>query len=113
MLFVRLPFSLEPPSVPQYSILLADRESVGLSSLVTTDVALFKHHSEAAEKARTIGNPRCEECHLLDALTVYRDTLLPGYQKEWVVSLRHQFAEQSLLSLQRLDVIRQESKGTQ
>jgi predicted ATPase/DNA-binding SARP family transcriptional activator/uncharacterized protein HemY len=80
----------EPPGVPQGSVILADRFSVGLNpAAVITDVAEFELAIRAAAKA---DNAMERVQHLTDAVDLYRGPLLPGFYEEWIL------AEQERLS---------------
>lgn len=99
----RLRHLLEPPGVPDSSVLVADPSSVVLApGAVSTDVAEFEAalrepagEDAAAGSAARIG--RLEE-----ALALYRGPLLPGYYEEWVLQEQRRLADLHLQALRRL-----------
>jgi predicted ATPase/DNA-binding SARP family transcriptional activator len=86
---------LEPPGTPTGAVIRADRQQVGLNpALVSTDVARFEALWEQAQQACP---PAARRLLLIDALEIYRGTLLPGFYDEWLLSeqerLAHAFFE--------------------
>jgi len=74
---------LEPPGVPDGSVIVADRFSVELNpDAFTTDVAEFELALRLAAQARNAPN----QAELLaDAVARYGGPLLPGYYEDWIV----------------------------
>ncbi|MES2459437.1 MAG: tetratricopeptide repeat protein [Armatimonadota bacterium] len=99
---------LEPPEVPAHSLILADRQSIGLSSLVTVDTALFEQAIRDAEYARSRQDSGEEKRRLLAAIALYRDNFLPGYYEAWIVSQQERLAEQYRLAVRRLSLLYEE-----
>lgn len=91
---------LEPPGVPQGSVLLADRATVALNpAVVTTDIRAFEAALASAKSASRIEEKRQR---LSDALTHYGGTLLPGHYEEWVPSEAARLSELHLGALREL-----------
>ena len=89
---------LEPDGVAPGTIVLADRQSVGLSrSLVTTDLAEF----EAALSAAEAGGP-AHIVSLQRAVALYQGELLPGHYDAWVLAERARLLGHYLSALRRL-----------
>src|SRR5947209_12781751 len=62
---------LEPPDVPPYSVLIADRQTIGLAAdAVSSDVREFEQLLRQGAVAQ--------------ALDCYRGDLLPGFLDEWI-----------------------------
>jgi predicted ATPase/DNA-binding SARP family transcriptional activator len=99
---------LEPPEVPAHSLLLADRQSVGLSSLVVTDTSRFEKVIREAERARSRQDRDEEKRLLLTALALYRDKLLPGFYDPWIESQQGRLAEQYRIAVRRLSSLYEE-----
>ena len=99
---------LEPPEVPAHSLLLADRQSIGLSSLVVTDTSRFESATQDAERARVRNERDDEKRLLLSALSLYRDKLLPGSYESWIVPQQERLAEQYRLTVRRLSALYEE-----
>ena len=99
---------LEPPEVPAHSLLLADRQSIGLSSLVSTDTSRFESTTQDAERARIRTERDDEKRLLLSALSLYRDKLLPGSYESWIVPQQERLAEQYRLTVRRLSSLYEE-----
>jgi predicted ATPase/DNA-binding SARP family transcriptional activator len=77
---------LEPPGVPEATVLNADRHTVQLNpAAIETDVARFDAAVRAAKYA-----PRSEaRRHALEtALDAYGGDLLPGFYEDWVIAER-------------------------
>ncbi len=88
----------EPDGAAPGSVLLADRQSVGLSrELVMTDVAEFEAALSAAE-----GGGAAEVPSLQRALALYRGELLPGHYDAWVLAERARLLGLYLSGLRRL-----------
>ena len=72
---------LEPPGVPDGSVLVTDRHFAGLNpAAVSTDVAEF----ESALKAAAAGPPESATLALTRAVEVYGGELLPGHYDDWI-----------------------------
>jgi DNA-binding SARP family transcriptional activator len=99
---------LEPLDVPAQSLLFADRQSIGLSPLVTTDTCRFEKAVRDAERARSRKERDDEKRLLLTALTLYRDKLLPGYYEAWISAQQERLAEQYRIAVRRLSFLYEE-----
>ena len=99
---------LELSDVTAHSLLLADRQSVGLSSLVITDVSRFESATQNAERSRTRNERDDEKRLLLIALSLYRDKLLPGSYESWIVPQQERLAEQYRMTVRRLSFLYEE-----
>jgi DNA-binding SARP family transcriptional activator len=74
---------LEPPGVPDGSVLVTERFSIGLNpDTVTTDVAEFEAALQSVAQAESAGE-RAER--LAGAVELYQGALLSGYYEDWVV----------------------------
>ncbi|MBC8104603.1 MAG: tetratricopeptide repeat protein [Cytophagales bacterium] len=96
---------IEPPGVPAHSFLLADRHSIGLSCLVTTDTTRFEQALCGAKEAQSRNNREEEKRLLLNALSVYRDRLLPGFYEAWIVPHQERIADQYRLAVRQLALL--------
>ncbi|MFA0778479.1 MAG: hypothetical protein PVTTEEND_002193 [Candidatus Fervidibacter sp.] len=91
---------LMPPAGGQGGILYADRFYVGLrSEHVTTDVAEFEAHLNAARSARSDAE---RVAHLANAVRLYRGELLPDFDEAWIEPERARRAEQFAHAVQAL-----------
>jgi DNA-binding SARP family transcriptional activator len=91
---------LEPPGVPDGSVLLSHRLSVGLStSLVTTDVREF---TAALAAADTAGDPQAKVSALTRAVELYAGRLLTGYYEDWILSEEERLQERYFRALLQL-----------
>src|SRR5262245_29908047 len=85
---------LEPPGVPDGSVVVADRHAVGLHpAAVTTDVGEFeaaiahaqRGHPSASRRQPAAATPREERAKfLIAAAEVYGGELLPGHYDDWI-----------------------------
>jgi predicted ATPase/class 3 adenylate cyclase len=83
---------LEPPGVPPGSVILADRDRIGLRpAAIDSDVAQFRM---ALRAARDAPERAARVQALSEALELYRGELLQGYAEGWVVQERQRLAEQ-------------------
>jgi predicted ATPase len=83
---------LEPPDVPPYSVLTADRQTIGLTAdAVSCDVREFEQFLRQGAIAR--------------ALDCYRGDLLPGFLDEWVEEERARLTALYELALGRADAV--------
>lgn len=97
---------LEPAGVPVDSFLVADRQSVGVTSLVTTDVAAFEAAlRNAARSADTEEQIAC----LKTAVELHRDALLPGYYEDWIMPQQARLAEAHQHAMFRLTALLEET----
>ena len=82
---------LEPPGVPNGTVLQADRFSIRLNpDAVTSDVADLEAALQAASDA---GGERERTQGLARAVELYQGPLLPGYYQEWVIPEQERLAE--------------------
>lgn len=81
---------MEPPSVPPYSVLFADRHWVCLQAgAVTTDTARFESLLDAAMHENVSTDIIAG---LTQAIGLYRGELLPGYYDDWIQTERTHLA---------------------
>jgi DNA-binding SARP family transcriptional activator len=74
---------LEPPGVPDGSVLVTERFLVGLNpGTVTTDVAEFESALQSVAQAESAGE-RAER--LTGVVDLYHGALLSGYYEDWIV----------------------------
>src|SRR5687767_14816299 len=72
---------LEPPGVPDGSVVVTNRHSAGLNpEAVTTDVAEFEASLQAAAEA----SAEDREQFLIAAVERYGGELLPGHYDDWI-----------------------------
>ena len=77
---------LEPPGTPAGSILVADRQVVGLSPKeVTTDVLAFNRLRQVAANARARGMGSDATGAIVEAVALYKGALLAGFYEDWSV----------------------------
>jgi DNA-binding SARP family transcriptional activator len=73
---------LEPPGVPDQSVLAADRLSIALSArTASTDVAEFE---ALLQRASGETDPEARIRQLTAALELYQGPLLPGFYEDWI-----------------------------
>jgi DNA-binding SARP family transcriptional activator len=91
---------LEPPGVPDGTVLVRDRFMTGLkSSAVTTDVEEF----EAALRGAALAEDPARRADALSAaLKLYRGDLLPGCYADWIEPERQQLDEARFQALRQL-----------
>jgi DNA-binding SARP family transcriptional activator len=91
---------LEPPGMLAGTILIADRQKVGLNpGTVSTDMEEF----DTAQKAAASASSDAEQVDRLEqAMALYTGNLLPGYYEEWIVAERERMADTALQTLRRL-----------
>jgi predicted ATPase/DNA-binding SARP family transcriptional activator len=97
---------LEPPGVPVDSFLVADRQNVGVTAVVTTDVAAFEAALRSA--ARSADSAEQIAC-LKTAVELHRDTLLPGYYEDWIMPQQARLAEAHQHAMFRLTTLLKET----
>jgi adenylate cyclase len=84
------PSSATSGRTPADTLLCATRDSVRLSSAITTDVAEF----EAALRAASRPERELDRVHHLTmAIELHRGELLPGFYEEWIIQERQWLAE--------------------
>jgi predicted ATPase/DNA-binding SARP family transcriptional activator/Tfp pilus assembly protein PilF len=91
---------LEPPGVPEGSVLKADRKHVWLeSSAIVTDVADF----EAALQSAARSADPSEQAHIqAEAVSLYRGELLPDHEGAWIEGERRRLADVHQSTLREL-----------
>ena len=90
---------LEPPGMPDGSVVLADRHAVGLDpAAITTDVGEF----EAALKAAAAAPGEEREKFLTAAAEVYGGELLPGHYDDWIFPEQQRLDELYFQALRQL-----------
>lgn len=95
---------LEPPGVVPGSVIMANRETIGLAAQgATTDVAEF---DEALVAARATISAAERQRHLRRAVLLYKGHLLPGCYEDWVQPERERLSEAVQQVLQTLFVAR-------
>lgn len=98
---------LEPPGIPQGSVLFAPRGQAQLSpQAVMTDVAAFEAQVRVAEQAT---DPGARVAALTMALQQARGELLPGYYDAWILPERERLDGMRLSLLQQLMEIMQQA----
>lgn len=91
---------LEPPGIDAGSVILADRQSVGLSpATVTTDVTEFHALLRRAEVAGS--DAERLQC-TAEAVALYRGPLLPGYYQDWLLPEQRRLADAYFAALRHL-----------
>jgi DNA-binding SARP family transcriptional activator len=82
---------LEPPGIAAGTVLIADRDVVGINpAAVVTDVSQFETRIAAAAGAR---NNLERAQYLSEAVAEYRGELLPGYFEDWILPERQRLAD--------------------
>lgn len=83
----------------------ADRDSIALrADVVTTDVGEFERYIKAAAQ-----NPTEAREPLSQALRLYRGTLLPGYDQEWIAPQARRIEEEFFRAARRLIALYREA----
>jgi predicted ATPase/DNA-binding SARP family transcriptional activator len=81
---------LEPPGVPQGSVILADQFSIRVNpQTVTTDVAEFERALAAAQESQ---DDLTRRQRLREAVDLYAGVLLPGFYQDWVLPEQERLA---------------------
>ena len=91
---------LEPPGVPQGTVIVSNRFSVRLNPhAITTDVAEFE---AALQSARQSHNDSDKAKFLTAAADLYRGELLPGFYEDWVEGERARLSEAYFRAMRQL-----------
>lgn len=91
---------IEPPGVPENSVLLADRNYIRLNpEIVYTDVAAFEEAIKAARKSDIPGE---RGQRLREAVSLYQGPLLPGFYDDWALRERERLEQLFLSALREL-----------
>ncbi len=104
---------LEPPGVPDGSVVEADRHAVGLNpAAVTTDVAEFEAAIASASRRQPAAAASREERakFLSAAAEVYGGELLPGHYDDWIFPEQQRLDELYFQALRQL-ILHLESAG--
>lgn len=91
---------LEPPGVPDGSVLRTSRITVQLNpAAITTDVAEFGSALQAGEQAPGDGE---RAAHLTRAVELYQGRLLAGFYEEWILPEEQRLNERYFAAVQQL-----------
>ena len=82
---------LEAGAIPADAVVNADRQFIGFTSSVRTDVAVFEGSMMQARRLAATDPPRAAEQYT-SALELYHSDLLPGYFEDWIYAERDKLA---------------------
>src|SRR5262249_20125903 len=91
---------IEPPGVPENSVLVADRTYIRLNpEVVSTEVAAFEAALQAAKRS---SDPNVRAQKLAQAVKLYHGPLLPGFYEDWALQERGRLEQLFLAALRDL-----------